>query len=397
MKVSVEELKRKAEESVDLLSETLRKISEDIHRNPELAFKEVKAANWLASFLEGEGFKVERNAAGMGTAFIAEYVSGEGGPTVSILAEYDALPGVGHACGHNIIGTSAAGAGAALKRALSGTGLPGRVLVLGTPAEEGGGGKVLMVKAGVFKDVDAALMMHPTSGLSRMGGRSLATHSFQLDYYGKPAHAAASPTEGINGLDAVNIFFHAVACLRQHVADDVRMHGMVTMGGDAVNIVPEHTQVRYLARSYSLKTLARVVERVKQCAQAGALATGCRLEIQESAGYLARIPNTAISEAFSANLNALGEATLPGVVDSKGSTDFGDVSREVPACNAYIRIAPEEVAGHSREFCQAANSDEGLAALYLSAKSMAHTAIDLLTDPELLDRAKAEFLKGRDS
>jgi len=395
--VSVEELKKRAGDAVDSLSQTLRKISEDIHRNPELAFREYKAANWLASFLEGEGFKVQRSAAGMETAFIAEYVSAEGGPTVAILAEYDALPGVGHACGHNIIGTSAAGAGAALKRALSGTRLPGRVLVLGTPAEEGGGGKALMVKAGVFKDVDAALMVHPTSGLSRIGGRSLATHSFQFDYYGKPAHAAGSPTEGINALDAVNIFFHAVACLRQHVPEDVRMHGMITMGGDAVNIIPEHTQVRYLARSYSLKTLASVVERVKQCAKAGALATGCRLEIQEREGYLARIPNLAISEAFIANLRALGEEVLPGVVDSKGSTDFGDVSREVPACNAYIRIAPEGVAGHSREFCEAAGSAEGAAALYLSAKSMAFTAIDLLTAPELLARAKEEFLKGRDS
>lgn len=397
MNASVEELKRKAVDAVDSLSGRLRKISEDIHKNPELAFKEYKAANWLASFLEEEGFKVQRNAAGMETAFIAEYISGEGGPTISILAEYDALPGVGHACGHNIIGTSAAGAGVALKRALTGTGLPGRVLVLGTPAEEGGGGKVLMVKADVFKEVDASLMVHPTSGLSRIGGRSLATHSFQFDYYGKPAHAAGSPTEGINALDAVNIFFHAVACLRQHVPDDVRMHGMVTMGGDAVNIIPEHTQVRYLARSYSLKTLARVVESVKKCAEAGAVATGCRLEVQEQAGYLARIPNMAISEVFLRNLNALGEETLPGVVDGKGSTDFGDVSREVPACNAYIRIAPEGVAGHSREFCQASVSDAGTKALYLSAKSMAHTAIDLLTDPALLSRAKAEFLKGRDS
>ena len=193
MNASVEELKRKAVDAVDFLSERLRKVSEDIHKNPELAFKEYKAANWLASFLEEEGFKVQRNAAGMETAFIAEYISGEGGPTISILAEYDALPGVGHACGHNIIGTSAAGAGAALKRALSGTGLPGRVLVLGTPAEEGGGGKVLMVKAGVFKEVDASLMVHPTSGLSRIVGRSLSTHRSSLTTYGRPLTAAQSP------------------------------------------------------------------------------------------------------------------------------------------------------------------------------------------------------------
>ncbi len=389
-------MKSKATEAVEALQEKLREISLSIHSNPELAFKEVKAASWLSSFLEDQGFKVERGSAGMETAFTGEYVSGKGGPTVAILAEYDALPAVGHACGHNIIGTSAVGAGAALKKALEGSGIPGRVLVLGTPAEEGGGGKVFMVKAGVFEDVDAAIMIHPTSGKSRIGGRSLATHSFTFDYYGKPAHAAASPTEGINALDAVNIFFHAVACLRQHVPEDVRMHGMISLGGDAVNIIPDHTQVRYLARSFSLKTLAKVSERVKDCAEAGALATGCRLEVEEQDGYLSRVPNNAISRAFLDNLNALGEETVPEIEDGKGSTDFGDVSRVVPSCNAYIGIAPVGVAGHSREFCEASASQRGHEALYLSAKSMAHTAIDLITDPDLLARAKAEFEKGRD-
>ncbi|QUL99136.1 MAG: M20 family metallopeptidase [Candidatus Fermentithermobacillus carboniphilus] len=389
------ELKKSASSAIDGVREELVRLAKDIHENPELAFEEYKASNWLCSFLEKEGFLVKRKVAGMDTDFLASFSVKEGGPTIAVLAEYDALPGVGHACGHNIIGTSAAGAGVGVKKALEMSGIPGRVLVLGTPAEEGGGGKVLMVKAGIFKDVDAALMMHPTSGTSRIGGRSLATHSFQFDYYGKAAHAAGSPTEGINALDAVNIFFHAVACLRQHVPEDVRMHGMVTKGGDAVNIIPDHTQVRYLVRSYSQKTLKKVCERVKDCARAGALATGCKLEIQEADGYKARVPNKVLSDLFRANLAMLGEEVMGDIVDGKGSTDFGDVSREVPACNAYIKIAPEGVAGHSVEFREASISERAEEALILSAKAMAFTALDLMADSSLLLKAKEEFLKAR--
>lgn len=390
--MSVTELKKKVSQVVDEMKEELISLSLDIHKNPELAFKEYKAAASLSGFLEKHGLDVKRNIAGMETDFSGEFVSGEGGPTIAILGEYDALPEIGHACGHNIIGTAAVGAGVALKAALEGTGIPARILVLGTPAEEGGGGKIFMVNKGIFKDVDAALMVHPTSGATRIGGRSTATHSFTFDYYGKPAHAAGSPTEGINALDAVNIFFHAVACLRQHVPEDVRMHGMITKGGDAVNIIPEHTQVRYLLRSYSMKTLAKVGPKVKACAEAGAIATGCKLEVQESDGYKARIPNKVISKYFVENMRSLGEEVLDEITDGKGSTDFGDVSLAVPACNAYPSIAPETVAGHSREFCAASSSERGMNALIMSAKSLAATAIDLILDKTALVKAREEWL-----
>jgi len=390
------ELKNRVSQAVDQMRDELVSICLDIHKNPELAFNEKKAAGWLSGFMERQGFKVSRNVAGMETDFAAEYQSGEGGPTIAILGEYDALPEVGHACGHNIIGTSAVGAGAALKKALEGSGVNAKVLVLGTPAEEGGGGKVLMVDRGIFRDVDAALMVHPTSGKTRIGGRSTATHSFLFDYHGKPAHAAGSPTEGVNALDAANIFFHAVACLRQHVPDDVRMHGIITKGGDAVNIIPEHTQIRYLLRSYSMRTIRRYAERVKDCARAGAVATGCTLDIQEKDGYKARIPNYTISKFFIANMRAFGEEVLDEITDGFGSTDFGDVSLAVPACNAYVAIAPEGVAGHSREFCEASASDRGMNALILSAKSLAATALDLIMDPNALAQAKAEFEAKKD-
>jgi amidohydrolase len=395
--MSVSDLKLKALKAVDSLRDELVSISHEIHRNPELAFKEYKAAALLSSFLEGRGLQVKRNIAGMETDFSGTFVSGQGGPTIAILGEYDALPEIGHACGHNIIGTSAVGAGAALKEALEGTGIPARILILGTPAEEGGGGKVFMVDKGVFKDVDLALMVHPTSGATRIGGRSTATHSFFFDYHGKPAHAAASPAEGINALDAANIFFHAVACLRQHVPEDVRMHGIITKGGDAVNIIPEYTQVRYLLRSYSMKTIARIAEKVKDCARSGAVATGCELDIQEKDGYKARIPNKVLSRLFVDNMRACGEEVLDEITDGKGSTDFGDVSVLVPACNAYVSIAPEGVAGHSREFCQASASEIGKEALLLSAKSLAYTALDLIVDPSLIAKARGEFLAKRES
>lgn len=395
--MSAPDLKKRISDAVDQMSDELVRVSLDIHANPELAFNEKKAAAWLTQFMEKKGFKVRRNVAGMETDFAAEFQSGEGGPTIAILGEYDALPEVGHACGHNIIGTSAVGAGAALKEALLGTGIPAKIVVLGTPAEEGGGGKVFMVNEGVFRDVDAALMIHPTSGTTRIGGRSTATHSFVFDYHGKPAHAAGSPTEGVNALDAANIFFHAVACLRQHVPDDVRLHGIITVGGDAVNIIPEHTQVRYLLRSYSMKTIRKYEERVKDCARAGAVATGCTLEIAEKDGYKARISNNTIAKLFVANMRGYGEEVLDETTDGFGSTDFGDVSLVVPACNAYVAIAPEGVAGHSREFCQASSSQEGMDALLMSAKSLAATALDLILNADALAKAKAEFLSKKDA
>ena len=393
----VVELKAKIRQAVEDMRDELIGVCLDIHRNPELAFNERKAAAWLTGFLERHGLEVQRNVAGMETAFSGSFVSGEGGPTIAILGEYDALPEIGHACGHNIIGTSAVGAGAALKKVLEGAGIPGRILILGTPAEEGGGGKVIMVEKGIFKDIDAALMVHPTSGETKIGGRSTATHSFLFQYRGKAAHAAGSPTEGINALDAANIFFHAVACLRQHVPEDVRMHGIITKGGDAANIIPEFTEVRYILRSYSMKTIAKLAERVKDCARAGAVATGCTLEIQEKDGYKARLPNKVLSRVFLDNMKACGEDVLDEISDGKGSTDFGDVSLVVPACNAYVSIAPKNVAGHSREFCEASASERGMEALIMSAKSLALTALDLLADPSLLARAKAEFEANKES
>lgn len=362
-----------------------------IHSRPEIAFQEREAALLLTGFLEGQGFAVERGVAGMETAFAARWRGGEG-PTIALVAEYDALPEVGHACGHNIIGTAAAGAAAVLKRAFPD--LPGELVVMGTPAEEGGGGKILMVNAGLFAGVDAALMVHPTTGESKIGGSSLATSDLVVNFKGKPAHAAGSPHLGINALDAVVQTYVNVSMLRQHVTPDVRMHCLITKGGSVINVVPEEAEIRYLLRAASRAGVDRVIERVRACAEGAAASTGAAVSFVQRTGYDERWPNMALGDAFRRHLERVGVTTPPGPEPSGGSTDFGNVSKTVPASNAYVSIGPKNVASHSREFAACAASEAGHVALINSAKAMAGLAAELVTDPSLLSKAKAEF-EGR--
>jgi len=359
-----------------------------IHVRPELAFKEYEAARLLTDYLKSEGFRVELGVAGMETAFVAEYRGGDG-PTVAFVAEYDALPDVGHACGHNIIGTAAAGAGALLKRVWPD--FPGRILVLGTPAEEGGGGKIIMVDGGLFDGVDAALMMHPSTGESKMGGSSLATSDLVINFKGAPAHAAGSPHRGINALDAVIQTYNNVSMLRQHVTSDVRMHCLITKGGSVINIVPEEAEIRYLLRAAYREAVDHVVSRVRECAEGAARATRATVSFVETTGYDERWPNRPLGDAFLGHLERLGIEMQPEPSPSGGSTDFGNVSKAVPAANAYVRIGPKEVTSHSREFTACAASEEGHRALMASATAMAAVAGELVFDPGLLARARAEF------
>ncbi len=362
-------------------------LSLGIHAQPELAFKEYEAAKLLSNYLAGEGFDVTLGAAGMETAFIAEWRGGDG-PTVAFLAEYDALPDVGHACGHNIIGTSAAAAGVLLKRAWPE--MPGRILVLGTPAEEGGGGKIVMVDAGVFDDVDVALMMHPTTGESKVGGTSLATSDLVVNFRGRPAHAAGSPHRGINALDAVVQTYVNVSMLRQHVTPDVRMHCLITKGGSVINVVPEEAEIKYLLRAATREGVDNVVKRVRDCAEGAAASTMAEVSFVETKGYDERWPNTVLGNLMREHFARVGVDMPPEPSPSGGSTDFGNVSKAVPAANAYVSIGPNSVASHSREFAACAASEEGHLALLQSAQAMATMAYDLLTQPDLVARAKEE-------
>lgn len=378
-------------ETIDRNSEQLIEISRTIHRDPEIAYKEHHASALLADKLEEYGFQVERKTADIETAFVAKTGQAENLPNIAICAEYDALPNIGHACGHNLIATSALGAGLALQQVIGK--LPGRVSVYGTPAEEGGGGKVLLVNRGAFAGVDAALMFHPsTQNMSNRG--SLASTRVNVVFRGRASHAAAAPDRGINALDAVIQTFNNANALRQHLRDDARVMGIITNGGSAANIVPDYASAHFSIRAVDREYADEVLAKFRRCAEAGALATGATLEftVLESSRYDNVIPNPTMAKIFAQKLELLGlEVSRTTGSERMGSTDMGNVSQVVPAIHAYLSIAPEGVSGHSIEFREAAYSDQGQRGMLNAAKAMALTTLDLLARPELLAQAKREF------
>jgi amidohydrolase len=373
---------------VERQSDKLWGISTALFNEPEIAFKEFKACQLLCEFLSQSGFSLEKNLAGLDTAFRAS-IGDHTGPTIAILAEYDALAGLGHACGHNLIASAAVGAGMAL--ATVNASLPGQIQVIGTPAEEGGGGKILLAQAGVFKTVDAAMMFHP-AGKNMVMRPSLASSRLKLEFHGKASHAAAAPEEGINALDAVILTFNNINALRSTLGPKDRIAGVITRGGQAANIIPAYCASEFSIRSLSAKHRDVLVNKVIACAQAGAQAVGCRLEYQVSPGYQDIIPNHILAGLFKSNLETLGRTIVdPDPNERMGSTDMGDVSHLVPSIHPYLSIAPETVAGHTLEFKQYCISDAGKSAMLDAAKAMAMTAVDLLTQPGLLQQAKDEL------
>ena len=387
---SIDELKARVEAEVDARRNELIRISDTIHANPELAFQEFEAVTLLTSVLEREGFKVQRGVAGLETAFVASYTSPKGDrPVIALLAEYDALAELGHACGHNIIGTASLGAGLAVRSVLNE--LPGTIQVVGTPGEEGEGGKIIMVEKGVFDGVDAAMMVHPsTRTLTRR--TSLACYELKMEFFGQAAHAAASPDKGINALDACVLTYNNISALRQQLTDDVRIHGIITNGGSAPNIIPDYTAAEFLVRAAEKDVALAVLAKVEDCARAGALAAGAEVKLTRGDQYYANmVPNSVLADLFEANLTLLGrELQAAEPHERMGSTDMGNVSHVVPALHPYIAIAPEEVAGHSPEFRAASVSPEGHAGLLDAAKALAMTAVDLFFNPDLVDAAWQE-------
>ena len=388
---NVDKLKSRVVAEIDARRDELIRISDTIHAQPELAFQEFEAVALLTSVLEQEGFAVQRGVAGLETAFIASYTSKKGnGPVVALLAEYDALVDLGHACGHNIIGTASVGAALALRPVLGE--IAGAVLAIGTPAEEGGGGKVIMAEAGVFDGVDAAMMVHPsTRTMTRR--TSLACYELMMEFFGQSAHAAGSPDKGVNALDACVLTYNNISALRQQLTDDVRIHGIITHGGSAPNIIPAYTAAKFLVRAAEKDEALAVLDKVEDCARAGALAAGAEVKLTRPDKYYANmVPSPVLADLFDANLNALGrEALLPPPSGRMGSTDMGNVSHVVPALHPYVAIAPDEVAGHSPEFRAASVSPEGHAGLLDAAKALAMTAVDLFSNPDLVDAAWEEY------
>jgi len=388
--MDVEELKLKARDSVESQRKQLIQLSLNIHDNPELGFKEEKAAAWLASYLEDNGFHIERGVAGLPTAFRATY--GRGSPNIALLAEYDALPKIGHGCGHNIIGVSAVGAGVASKHIIDQLG--GSVEVLGTPGEENFGGKIDMVKAGAFKEIDVAMIVHPdTRNMSTED--ALACSSLEVEFFGRPAHAAGQPHKGINALDAMILAFTSINSLRQHIRGDARIHGIITDGGEAPNIVPAHSAAVFSVRALDNDYLSELKDRVLNCFTGASVASGARLEYRwRDRTYAPMKNNMTLASLFKQNLESLGRQ-VEGF-DARfglGSTDMGNVSQVVPSIHPTIAIAPGGVLIHTPEFAAAAASDAGHNGLLDAAKAMAMTVADIL-QPGTIDKIRQDFHRG---
>jgi amidohydrolase len=388
-------------QAVETLRQQLVDISLDIHAHPELNYHEYHAAQVLADALEKHGFRVERGVGGVETAFRGIITGGNGdGPTVALLAEYDALPGIGHGCGHNLIAMSNLAAGLGAQAAMPS--LPGRLVVLGTPAEEGGGGKIRLLEAGVFDDVDVALSSHPSSNRTIMPvdiphdqSWSLAMVGYRYAYYGKAAHAAVVPHEGINALNAVIHLFTGIDALRQHVRDDVRIHGIITDGGKAANVVPDFAAAEFMLRSRDRDYLHEVVDKVRRVAEGAAQLTGARLEILPAHPMYENVrPNAVLVQAARANAEAIGmaiDATPSGWNGGGASTDFGNVSQVVPAYYLRFAVSHDPVPGHSTAMTEAASSTFAHDNAIATAKVLALTACDLLTDGALLQAARQDF------
>ncbi len=385
------EFKKKVCAYIDDNKDILFEISKEIYNNPELAFKEYKASKLLACELEKAGFQVDLGAAELETAIHAIHPEQTEGQTVAILGEYDALPEIDHACGHNLIASAALGASLALGSLK--VELPGKLIFMGTPAEEGGGGKIHMINAGLFKGVDAAIMFHPSAIHTYTGRGGLAVTHVRIEFFGKSAHASAQPEKGINALDAVIQTFNSINALRQHIPNDARIHGIVTRGGVKPNIVPDYAAAEFYVRALDDDYQKQLVKKVEDCAKGAALSTGSKMKFEEvGLTYRSRKVNKALGDAFIENLKIIGEPIRPKPPGGGlGSSDIGNVSHEVPTIHPYVGIAEEDIPSHSTEFAEASISDRGQQKMLVAAKALAMTAIDVYTNAELVEKMKKEF------
>jgi len=386
--VDIEGLKAQVSSQIDARRHQLNELSLRIHSNPELGFQENKAVAWLTQYLEENGFSIERGICELPTAFRGSY--GKGKPAIAILAEYDALPKLGHACGHNLIAASAVGAGVACKLAIDRFG--GSILVIGTPAEELEGGKAIMAQRGGFSDLDIAMMVHP-GVLDMATTQALACQALEVEFFGKAAHSAARPEAGINALEAMIQSFVAINSLRQHIRDKARIHGIITDGGEAANIVPAHSAGVFLVRAEDNTYLDKLRQKVINCFIGAATASGARLEYRwGDISYAPMRSNLTLARLFRRNMQSLGrKVKLTDPSSAFGSTDMGNVSQLVPSIHPEVAIAPKEVSTHSPQFASAAASEAGKQGLFDAAKALAMTVVDLVASPEIVTKIKEEF------
>ena len=389
--MDIDKLKANVIGEIDARYRELGDLSKKLHDNPEIAFEEHQASDWLAEYLEKNGFTVEKGICKLPTAFRGRY--GTGQPVIAFLAEYDALPKIGHACGHNLIATSAVAAGMASKRAVDELG--GSVMVFGTPGEELYGGKAVMAERGAFTDVDMAMIAHPGGG-NTVVMNTLACETLEVEFTGKGAHAAAEPEVGINALEAMIQSYNAINSLRQHIRERARIHGVITDGGEAANIVPAHTAATFMVRAEDDTYLVELKKKVINCFSGAAKATGAKLKYKWGEHYAAMFNNLTMARLFRQNMQSLGRGIrLGGNTMITFSTDVGNVSQLLPTIQPMVAIAPDDVLIHTPQFAKAAASEDGLRGLLDAAKAMAMTVVDLLASTETVEKVQEEFRKGR--
>ncbi|MDP3386181.1 MAG: M20 family metallopeptidase [Eubacteriales bacterium] len=388
-------MKERIESLTNDIKNELEELSLYIYNNPELGYDEYKSSKAHVELLRKHRFEVEEGYLGMDTAFKAVYKGQKTGPTVGYLAEYDALPGIGHGCGHNILGAVSTGAGIVLSKLVDEIG--GNIVVFGTPAEETSGAKVRMTDMGAFDKLDVAMSAHPDSDFSKSGS-SLALEAIQFTFRGKTAHAAAAPEKGINALDACLATFHSINALRQHTLPEARIHGIIRAGGEAANIVPELAIAEFYVRTTNKHYLIELSEKVKNCARAGALAAGAQLEItnyEESFDNL--VTNKTLQDTFVKNLGSFGITNVKPAEDMMGSTDVGNVSQVCPTIHPKFGICEEGIVipVHTREFAEATLTETAKTNVSKTVMGLAMTAVDIIVDGELLEQIKKEFKEAR--
>lgn len=391
MLVEKMKLKKKIAEEIDKISDELFGLAKKLKENPEIGFKEYKASEWIIDILKKNNFEVEEKIAGLETAFKGKFELGNEGPKIAFLCEYDALPEVGHGCGHNLIAAASLGAAIALSRFNE---LNAEIVVFGCPGEENGGGKVILVENGLFNDIDVAMMVHPSTE-NCVYSTSLALDAYEFVFKGRSSHAAGAPEKGINALDAVIHLFNGINSMRQYLREDVRIHGIISEGGNAPNIIPDRAVAKFYFRAKERKYLNEVVEKAFNIARGAAMMTGAKVEWRKyelSNDDLK--PNKILARIFEKNLRFLGVKEIVPPKEGRGSTDMGNVSHVVPAIHPHISIGDKSLIPHSKGFAEATVSGSGKKFIELASKSMAFTALDILTDENLIDEIKKEFVNN---
>lgn len=380
-------------QAFEAIKNDLVHISEEMYAHPELGNEEYNTMKLLVEYLKKHDFDVETGLVDIPTSFRAEYTSEKPGPTVAYLAEYDALPGIGHGCGHNLIAATSVGSGIALSKLVDKVG--GKVVVLGTPAEETNGAKVEMAAKGVLNDIDVAMMVHP-GGVSEESGSTLAIDAIQFAYTGKTSHSAAAPEEGINALDGVIQLFNGINALREHVPSDVRMHGIIAKGGEAANVVPDYAVAQFYFRAETRETLNSVVEKVKRIADGAASISGATVGISNyelSNDNL--VTNKTLSDRFLENLKGVTDEAIAPAGKAGGSSDIGNVSHVVPAIHPFIGMNDASLVAHTKRFADTTVTEAGRGFIEKGVLSLAQTGLDVLSDGELLKEVQTEFKQSK--